>query len=342
MRVIEQLVQHFWSRRAISRDEALYLVQHGFIRDGELPGLTDSDDAVPDLIHTASDDDDEAIQAEKLEDELTGRNAGSRKGGGKRKKPKGHNLAPALTLLGEHFAMREPYPALLELGNRFKRCTEWADAAVAISASKPAKLESALIWLLNSRPRSFGELWYWFDLEPLFQWSEQPDNTGPVAESLAKLLRTSNRNQVGRAGQLMKASEFRSLVALLDARRKFLDLLPVLYDKHHTSLGRWMVPPAGDAAHGWPALPWAFVIVYNAREGVEHAPPPGYQVNAHLLPFEILRQALATALPIEPTRVRDLLIHRLREQSVPTVGHEDWWGNAVFDRPLTCPLHWRI
>ena len=36
MRVIEQLVQHFWTRGALSREEALYLVKHGFIRESDL------------------------------------------------------------------------------------------------------------------------------------------------------------------------------------------------------------------------------------------------------------------------------------------------------------------
>src|SRR5205085_2258983 len=41
MRVIEQLVQHFWARGALTRDEALYLVGHGFVREADLPGLVE-------------------------------------------------------------------------------------------------------------------------------------------------------------------------------------------------------------------------------------------------------------------------------------------------------------
>ena len=41
MRVIEQLVQHFWARGALTREEALYLVRHGFVREADLAGLVD-------------------------------------------------------------------------------------------------------------------------------------------------------------------------------------------------------------------------------------------------------------------------------------------------------------
>ena len=36
MRVVEKLIQHFWTRGALSRTEADYLVLHGFVRSHEL------------------------------------------------------------------------------------------------------------------------------------------------------------------------------------------------------------------------------------------------------------------------------------------------------------------
>ena len=183
MRVIEQLVHHFWARGALTREQALYLVNHGFARSADLPGLADPSDPIDpktyepptpdpdedydrevgDLIGGVADD--KARQAEELEDELVGRNAGSRKAGGKKKKPTGHNLAPAVATLAAHLAAREPYPALCELGCRLKPCADWQEAAKAVSAARPESLETALVGLLNARPRALGELWHWFDLE---------------------------------------------------------------------------------------------------------------------------------------------------------------------------------
>src|SRR5437870_1095207 len=39
MKVITQLVQHFWSRQALSAAQAEYLVSQGFVRAADLPGF---------------------------------------------------------------------------------------------------------------------------------------------------------------------------------------------------------------------------------------------------------------------------------------------------------------
>lgn len=347
MRVIEQLVHHFWARGALTREEALYLVTHGFVRDTDLPGLVDSACEVAPgtyeprpLLHqnearrdqerreTA---DEKAREAEELEDELVGRNAGSRKAGGKKKKPTGHNLAPAVEALAAHRAAREEYPALIELGARLGPCATWRDAAKAVGAARPARLETALVGLLAARPRALGELWYWFDLEALFDWTDDAENAGPVAEGLSKLLRADTPARVGRLGQLAKAAEVQMLLDLLPARRAFLNLLPVLYHAHFPKLGLWLVPPTGPALGCWPALPWAFVIVYNARHGTAAQAPPGYPLDPKAVPEKLLRTALTTAVAQAPVAVRELLIHEFQGAAAPQFG-----------RALHCPFAWRV
>lgn len=347
MRVIEQLVQHFWARGAITRDEALYLARHGFVKETDLPGLVEPHpDADPEDYprarpHRSAAEEDRAREAERLEAELAGRQGGGKKGG-RKKKPSGHNVGPAVAALGGFFATREPYPALLELAAGLRPRPTWPEAARVIAAADPADLEVALVGLLNARPRALGELWYWFAIEELFDWVEHEDNAGPVADALAKLMRTGTRTLVGRAGQLMKAAEIRALADLLDARRKFLGLLPVLYDRHFAGLGRWLVPPAGAAADAWPALPWAFVIVYNARRGTADAPPPGYPLSLGQIDFGGFRWALGTAVQVDPVAVRELLIHQLRDRPDPRPDRDHWERNLVLDRPLYCPYPWRV
>jgi hypothetical protein len=348
MRVIEQLVQHFWARGALTRDEALYLVKHGFVREADLAGLveqTETTEAAEDKDSTPPRADPrfdpKAREAEDLEDELTGRNAlGGRKGG--KKKPAGHNVAPAAEHLGAHLRAREPYPALLELGTRLKKCATWRDAAKAIAAARPAKLEEALVALVNSRARALGELWFWFDVESLYVWTEDAANAGPVAEAIRKLLRADTPGRVGRLEQLKKAPEVQALTDLLAARKPFLGMLPVLYERYFDKLGQWLIPPAGVAAAAWPALPWSFVLVYNARKGTPELPPTGYPVDPHQLTFELVKAALAAALPLDPTAVRELLIHRIRERREPLPDRVDWGKTAVFDRLLHCPYSWKV
>jgi hypothetical protein len=345
MRVIEQLVHHFWARGALSREQALFLVQHGFARESDLPGLnapsnsnanTSEDYGGEEGAGAAKEPDrraeDEAREAEELEDELVKRNAGGRKGG-KKKKPTGHNLAPLITTLSAHFAAREPYSALCELGSRLKLCANWRDAARVIGAARPEALETALVGLLGARPRALGELWFWFDLEPVFEWADDEENAGPVADGLSKLLRADNPAQVGRLGQLLKATEVQMLLDLLPARRAFLNLLPVLYHAYFPRLGLWLVPPAGGAAKCWPALPWAFVLVYNARQGTAKQPPPGYELDPKALAPRLLQMALTTAFAQAPVAVRELLLHGLHDRA----------GTCPeFARELRCPYTWRV
>lgn len=351
MRVIEQLVHHFWARGALSREEAQFLVDHGFARECDLPGLVEPEREIdPDTytpLASGSEDDgyhkgaDEAIrqaadakarQAEELEDELVGRNAGSRKAGGKKKKPIGHNLAPAGATLSAHFAAREPYPALCELGSRLTSCAHWREAAKVVGSAPPEQLEPALVGLLNARPRALGELWFWFDLEPLYDWTEHEDNAGPVAEGLSKLLSADTLARVGRLGQLLKAPEVQMLLDLLPARRAFLSLLPVLYHAHFPKLGQWLVPPWGEAAQCWPSLPWAFVIVYNARQGTAEEPPMGYPLDPDALPPRLLKLALTTAIAQAPVAVRELLVAGLSARA----------DRPVFARKPHCPYTWRV
>lgn len=348
MRVIEQLVHHFWARGALTREEALYLVQHGFARESDLPGLLGQEREIDPASYDAGDDEederagrvrewdsvehDKAREAEQLEDELVGRNAGSRKGG-KKKKPTGHNLAPLAENIAVILGTRGQYPALCELGCRLKPCSTWRDAAKVVGSAKPEALEPALVGLLNARPRALGELWFWFDLEPFFDWADHADNAGPVADGLSKLLRTDNSAQVNRLGQLLKAAEVQMLLDLLAARRAFLNMLPVLYHAHFPKLGQWLVPPTGGAALAWPSLPWSFVIVYNARHGSADAPPMGYELDPDAIPGRMLRVALTTALAQAPVAVRELLIHGLSERNDT---------RPALARKLHCPFTWRV
>lgn len=352
MRVIEQLIQHFWSRSLMTREDIAYLIKHGFVRDTALPGWLPPEPQPephdpPDEFGEPDDtrrDEEIARAAEEIEDALTGRQAGGKKGG-KKQKPSGHNLAPAVAALRRHYADRSGYTALVELAERLKPSagvTDWAHAARVVGGSTPRAIEPVLVPLLNHRPRALAELWHWFNLEPLFEWAGDDENAGPVADALRRLLTGAARSEVGRIDQLAKAAEVKHLTDLLAARAAFLGVLPALYHGHFARLMHWLVPPAGSAVGCWPALPWAFVLVYNAKQGKPDAPAPGYEVNTQDLPFNLFKLAWATAYPMEPVAVRDLLASRLRMAPAVPFDPLDWAANAVFDRPLFCPLTWRI
>ncbi len=337
MRVVEQLILHFWERGLLSRTEARHLIDRGFVRKeallawgvpvraGNQPGR--AADPWP-------------CQHPDQEDVLAGRLPGKGKRGKVRPRPTGHDLVPLRALLAGHFAEREPFAALRELGNRLRPCAGWVEAATAVGGADLPELERALVALLNARPRALGELWFWADVGPLAAWAGGPQNAGPVASALATLLRATTPTEAGRIDQLVKAEEVKALLALLAGRRRFLAVLPRLAGLHFAQLGRWLVPPAGQAAGCWPALPWAMVLLYNARQ--TDGPPPGYPVAWEALsrPLQVL--AWATFVAMEPGRAPGLL-------SEDFVGGG---GAAAATRPeavdrlrptgLVCPLTWRV
>ncbi len=340
MRVIDELVRHFWERGELNRVQARYLIRHGFARPEDLRGWTAPAEADKAAEQPGRVDHYWPCHGPDEEDVLAGRGPAKARRGKARPRPAGHDLAPLRALLTGHFAARTPFAALTELGNRLRPCAGWADAAGAVAAAAPTAIEAALVGLLNVRPRALGELWFWFHIEPLADWAAQQDNVGPVAAALAVLLRATTPSQAGRASQLVKAAEVRDLLAVLAARRRFLAVLPGLYDRHFARLGQWLVRPAGQAAECWPGLPWAFVLLYNARQPVGSL--PGYPVSWEALSRPLQALAWTTFHGLDSARAPRLL----------NAVFVNFWGEAAATRAdaidnvqsagLVCPLSWRV
>ncbi|HEY1189833.1 MAG TPA: hypothetical protein VGE74_19445 [Gemmata sp.] len=93
------------------------------------------------------------------------------------------------------------------------------------------------------------------------------------------------------------------------------------------------MPPIGPALPCWPAQPWSFVTVYNARQGSAAEAPPGYPLDPKALAPSVLRAPLTTAIAQAPIAVRELLIHELGDCSDI---------QPAFARPLYCPFTGRV
>ncbi len=339
MRVIEQLIQHFWQSGELSRADVQTLLDHGFVRRESLSGWGDVEDDrespcwepdrwddVPDLWEEAG---------------PVHRAGGKGRRGKERPTAVGHDLAPLCAILAEHFAARTPYRALEELGNRLRPCSDWPQAATAVGTTDVATLEGALVGLLNVRPRALGELWFWCDLGLLQMWSRLTANKGPVADALARLLRATTLFEAGRAMQLLKATEVQDLLALLAARRRLLAVLPALYDRHFGRLGQWLVPPTGQAVVSWPALPWAFLLLYNARRGSAEQVAPGYPRSWDELSDALRELAWTTAWSMDAARMPSLLPDTVRSDPLfPAREPEHACPRVAM--PLICPLNWRV
>lgn len=340
MKVIEQLVQHFHARGVLTEREIEYLIKHGYIRRHDLsaarPLAEDDEPDEPTPLFDDPVDDNLDRLGEEMSGVPTGRRAGGKKGGKDKAKPTGHDLTPLAAVLATHLGDRDQYPALLELGGRLDGSTDWQSAAVAVANAAPAKLESALVALFNYRPPALGELWYWCDTTALFEWAEHEDNAGPVADALAALLTTTVPTQVGRLHQLKKLPQVDGLLDLTRARRALLGSLRGLYDRHFARLKVWLVnpDPTGPAAAVWPALPWAFVLQYNACT----QDPVGYGVGMAALPVALRPLCWETAWRMAGTELLPLI--PTYRTPPPNVADDGWL--ALLDLPFQCPFEWTV
>lgn len=343
MKVIEQLILHFHARGVLTRKEIEHLVGAGYIRWQDFyghPHLHDEaepEDATP-LYEDPPDDRLDRL-GEEMENELGGRRVGGKKGGKAKVKPSGHDLTPLAAVLAAHLGDREEYPALLELGNRLTKCGDWQAAARAIADASAGQLEAALVATLNHRPPAFGELWHWCEIARLFDWAEHEDHAGPVADALAALLTADVPTQVGRLTQLKKLPLVDGLLDLLRARRAFLGALRGLFDRHFARLKVWLVNPGGSAAAAWPALPWAFVLQYNATIPA----PTGYPVVMGTLPAALRPLCWEAAWRMGGVGLLKLLeaVAANNYYRLPDRPADDGW-QLLEQYQLQCPLDWTV
>lgn len=152
MKVIEQLIQHFHARGVLSATEIDYLLAAGYIRRHDLFGHPPADDEPVEPTPLYEPGDDDRLDRLGEEIELSGRRVGRRKGSKGKVKPTGHDLTPLAAVLATHLGDREPYPALVELGQRLTAgvrakpgVRDWRAAATAVAAAASDDLETALV-----------------------------------------------------------------------------------------------------------------------------------------------------------------------------------------------------
>jgi hypothetical protein len=345
MKVIQQLIEHFWARGALTTDEAHYLVEHGFITAEELQGYEPQEPNPepredPEVAAWPSR---EVLLPDELDvhqDALEGRPAGPRKRGGRSgDKVPGYELEDLCRDLGLVFEGRAAaWPALVALGRRLGPCTTWQEAAVLIRQADGAALGRALVRALDNRPERLGELWDCVDTEGFHDLLSLGRVCGAVARSFGRLLRAAGAHQFGSAAWLLKGPEVQALANLLQVRRQLLAALPFLYDRHFPRLSRGLNRSRG-RTRAWEPLSWGLVLLYNARarEGGTF-PPPGYVLGKRPA-FEDWRQAWTTALALDPPCVtRFFTRHYGGLRELP----EEEEANRLWDVEVYCPGAWKV
>ncbi|MFN4260044.1 MAG: hypothetical protein ACK4RK_12180 [Gemmataceae bacterium] len=339
MKVIQQLIEHFWQRGALTLVEAHYLVEHGFVLpedlDGYVPPPLEPDVPERPPVEVLWPGPME-LRQEALEEQNPPQRKKKRKTGVKLPE---YDLKTLCAELGAIFQERAvPLQALTHWGNRLGGCATWEEAAVLLRHADEAICRRELAQLLRRQPGLLLDLWEGVDTERVHALLVREGARGPVARGLRYLLRVNDAAHLGALAWILQGEELQALANLLHARRRLLAAIAALYGEQFPLLSRgFRQPPAAGSAAA--VLAWGLILLYNARAHRQgRFPPTGYRLEKRPL-FAAWRQAWTAALSLDsPCMTRYFVLHYggmrdLQEQ-------EAWdrpWDEGVF-----CPDGWKV
>ena len=333
MKVITQLIRHFWQRAALTAEEIDYLVRHGFVRQRDLPGYHASasnmaQQEVPSLLFSEPIGPPDAL--EQYEEQLVRRSSR-----GQKAKPSRGKVLEAKDLCQrvkrELRRRSKAMSTLVELADRLQPCDQWQEAAIVLRRAAQKRFDKVLASTLRSSESSLRGVWRAVDIEPFHQLIEDAEVRGPSAQAFVALLVARNRASLGKYGWLLKYDEMQTVINLRVVHRQLLMALNRLYRHDVRLLTRTL-----DA--GCDAVPfWALVLLHNANRLASAR--SGSRVREYGLDWlpheEIWQNAWTEALVMDRRRVTSLLVEFYRDQ-------RDLRRRPQSDYQLQCPAGWHV
>jgi hypothetical protein len=325
MKVITQLIRHFWQRGALSPEQAEYLLDQGFAKLADLPGFKPVervDTPQPAVAVLAP----HPLEATTEDLERPRRRAG--RGGPKGVVPEADDLQ--LWLRKQFLRRGRAFSSLVRLGERFGPCATWHDAVKRIRQTKPERFVKGLAGALRSQQVGLRNLWQAVDPEPFYARMEDASLRGPTVRAFRMLLSVQDAAQLGKYCWILKFDEVQATCNLLQANRRLLGGLSGLFHHHRSVLN-------GALQHSTHPVPhWGLVLLYNSyRRSTENGATAGREFGPVELPAdEVWRQAWTAALLMDPSAVTRLL--------VGCYGRRQVGDGAACGHLLYCPLGWKL
>ena len=340
MKVLQQLIQHFWLRGVLAVEQAHYLVESGFIRPGDLenyePRLQeDEGDSIADRLPTEIYLPDEL---ERTEEELSVRPV-RRKGAKTTPKATDLTMAELEQQLRAVLAARSSsLPALVELSSHYQPCSDQRAAVVLLRQLDERTFSKVLLDGVRARAGLLAELWDGVDAEP-FHLTAALTARGRVAGAFRVMLRAATPQDWAPAAWLLQVVEVQTITNLLAVRRRLLPGLVGLYDQHRSALARCLQRPAR-SLRSWRPLSYGFALLYNARAHVAHQRAPGYPLGKQLS-WDEWREAWTVAMSLDAGAVTPYFIHVFGSLGLlQTNASLDLEGRE--DVELVCPTQWKL
>jgi hypothetical protein len=332
MKVVAQLIRHFWQRGVLTPLEAAYLRRHGFCRDKDLPGFKDprAGSEVADLRVDLLPSQPDAL--ELIEDALVRQTTVRR--GGSRAKSNPPSEKELLRRLRDEFAVRAAaLDHLLTLAQRLAPADGWTDAAARLHAASKDEFHAALRDALVDGAVNLGELWQACDAESFHGLVEADDFRGPAARAFQAVLTTAGQGHLGGYAWVLKHGEVQALVNLLAVNQRLVRSVRKLYRRDRGLLARALRSNQNAAAG------WALVILYNAHRHPELGDQPRYgREYGPIAPpaFDLWKRAWTVALQLDRAAVTRFL------ETCYASGASKVADGATCARPLMCPAEWSL
>jgi hypothetical protein len=348
MRVLQQLIRHFWQRGALSLDQAHYFVEHGFVRPEDLPDYrprpqaeeTDSADKSgraaprPPSLPILPDALDEA------EAELTDRPEVKRKR--KKQLPK----VPDLTSeeLGERVesilkSRAASFPALVELARPDYARRDERMAAVVVRHFEEGQFRRRLLRVVRARPALLAHLWECVDDQPFHDLVSQDGVKGKPVRAFEAILRSCQPGYWGPGAWALHVPAVQAVANLLAVRCRLVPAVTWLYDNHWTTLAHCLQRPPRPR-RSWDGLGVGMVLLHNARSRLGRRPTRGFALTRRLSGAG-WREAWTNAVALDPVAVAPYLIHVFGKlPDVADTAAEDL--SARQDVELICPNEWKV
>jgi hypothetical protein len=342
MKVITQLIKHFWQRGSLAADEADYLVDHGFIRSGDLPGYkkpTGKAGRRPASPDVATHDNQSLAEdawyhsAEQMEVALCRRRATRRRKRGEIKRDCVSLDELCARVNGEFQRRGRSLVFVLDLAAALGPAGNWQEAAGSLRRATDHEFWAAISRVFRSGGR-LHDAWAACDMEPFHWLLAKNEVRARAARAFRALLLVAEPASLGKYAWILKRNEMQLVLNLQSMRRRLLVALNELYHREW----RLLTLAVGQCVN--PVAVWAMVLLHNANR-LEPAAQPlsGATDYGPIDPptDEIWQQAWTAALKMDHVRVMRLLMACYSDAAARGARKP----NAL-SHDLCCPIGWHL
>jgi len=333
MKVIAQLIRHFWERGVLTNVDAEYLLSHGFARRQDLPGF-EFPTTVPEF-----EPDQAAVKPVELpgelelyEESLVRRHDARR--GQHEPHPTELKIEEILERLQAEYERRATdLKSLVAFGQRIQPVETWQEAVAELHDIPGERFHAELCAGLKEGRVLLGDVWQASEVEPFHRLIADDEIRGQAVRAFLAILIAAHPGELGKHVWIMRHDEIHALMNLRVVYERLLSSLARMFQEDRHLLSRAL------EANNDIVQVWSLVLMYNACR-----PPlgdqPDYKIEYGPLPLPgdmTWKQAWTCALRMDRPSVSKFLVACYDESDRPELECDE-----SCRRPLMCPVGWHI